>query len=221
MLGSIDIHVAETRTDLDSHANQCAIGSNALVIHDVDCPINVTGYDPNGPVNSNLHTVSAALVYDDALTVESVILVVHQAIYIPDLNHNLLLTMQLRLNDMIVNNFPCFLTDRPTTLTHTLVIPTDNFDDPYVIPVSLHGVASSFPTQKPTVQEYELLPHLILTSEEPAYDPHNAWMAQHEDALAKAVSLFLRGRRIKEPPVGYEPMTSSPQIRISYQLSPR
>jgi hypothetical protein len=116
-----------------------------------------------------------------------VILVVHQAIYIPGLNHNLLSTMQLRLNDVIVNDVPRFLTDRPTPLTHTLVIPTDHFDDPYVIPMSLHGVASSFPTRKPTVQEYESLPHLILTSEEPAYDPHDASMAQHEDALAKAV----------------------------------
>jgi hypothetical protein len=89
------------------------IGSNALVIHDFDRPINVTGYDPNGPVKRNLRTVSAALVYDDALTGKSVILVVHQAIYIPDLNHNLLSTMQLRLNDVTVNDVPRFLTDKP------------------------------------------------------------------------------------------------------------
>ena len=96
--------------------------------------------------------------------------------------------MQLRLNDVTVNDVPRFLlTDKPTPLTHTLVIPTDDFDDPYVIPMTLHGVASSFPTRKPIVEEYESLPHLVLTSEEPAYDPHDASMAQHEDALAKAV----------------------------------
>lgn len=138
-------------------------------------------------MNSNLRTVSAALAYDDALTGESVILVVHQAIHIPDLSHNLLSTMQLRLNDVIVNDVPRFLTDKPTQLTHTLVIPTDNFDDPYVIPMSLHGVASSFPTRKPTIEEYESLPHLVLTSEEPAYDPHDPALARHEEALAKAV----------------------------------
>jgi hypothetical protein len=119
--------VVETRTDLDSHADQCAIGSNSLVIHDFDRPINVTGFDPNGPVHNNLRTVSAAIAYDDALTGESVILVVHQAIYIPNLDHNLLSTMQLRLNDVIVNDVPRFLTDKPTPLTHTLVIPTDDF----------------------------------------------------------------------------------------------
>ena len=134
----------------------------------------------------NLRTVSA-LAYDDALTGESVILVVHQAIHIPDLSNNLLLTMQLRLNDVMVNDAPRFLTDKPTQLTYTLVIPTDNFDNPYVIPMSLHGVASSFPTRKPTVEEYKSLPHLVLTSVEPANNPHNTSMARHEDALAKAV----------------------------------
>jgi hypothetical protein len=137
-----------------------------------------------GPVNSNLCTVSAALAYDDALTGESVILVVHQAIYIPDLSHNLLSTMQLLLNDVAANNVPRFLTDKPTQLTHTLVIPTVDFDDQYAIPMSLHGEASSFLMRKPTVEEYESLSHLVHTGEEPAYDPHDTSMAKHEDALA-------------------------------------
>jgi hypothetical protein len=95
--------------------------------------------------------------------------------------------MQLRLNDVTVNNVPRFLTDKPKSLTHTLVIPTDDFDDQYVILMSLDGVASLFPTRKPTVEKFESLPHLVLKSEEPAYDPHDDSMARHEEALAKAV----------------------------------
>jgi hypothetical protein len=95
--------------------------------------------------------------------------------------------MQLRLNDVTVNDVPRFLTDKPTLLTHAHVIPTDDFDDPYVIPMSLHGVSSTFPTRKPTVEEYETLPHLVLTDEEPRYDPHDPALAWHEEALAKAV----------------------------------
>jgi len=104
---------------------------------------------------------------------------------IPDLAHNFLSTMQLRLNDVTVNDAPRFLTDDPTPLTHSLVIPTDECDKPYVIPMTLHGVASSFPTRKPTVTEYESLPHVILTSEEHVYNPHDTSMAEHENALAK------------------------------------
>jgi hypothetical protein len=179
-LGAIDVSVTESRTDPDFHADQCAIGSNLLVIHDFDRPINVTGYDPNGPVNSNLHRVSAALAYEDALTGESVIWSsIKLFSSVPDLSPNLLLTMQLRLNDVTVNDVPRFLTDTPTPLKHTRVILTDDFDNPYVIPMSLHGVASSFPTRQSTVEEYESLPHLVLTSEEPAYNPHNDSMARH------------------------------------------
>jgi hypothetical protein len=86
-----------------------------------------------------------------------------------------------------VNDVPRFLTDKPTPLTHALVIPTDDFDDPYVIPMSLHGVSLTFPTRRPTVEEYETLPHLVLTSEEPRYDPHEPALAWHEETLAKAV----------------------------------
>lgn len=161
VLCSVDVSVSESRTDLDSHADQCAVGRNALFVHDYERPINVSGYNPSGPVASNLRTVSAALAYDDAMSGQTVILIVNQAIYIPDLNHNLLGTMQLCLNDVKVNDVPRFLTDRPDQHTHSLVIPTA--DDPYVIPLTLKGVASSFPTRKPTEDEYETLPHLHLT----------------------------------------------------------
>jgi hypothetical protein len=198
ILGLIDTRVVKTRTNLDSHADQCAIDSNALVFHDFDRPINFTVYDPKGPVHSNLRTVSAALAYDNGLTGESVISVVHKAILILDLDHNLLSKIQLRLNDVTVNNVPRFLTEKPTLLTHSLIIPTDNIENPYVIPMTLYyGMASLFPTRKPTVEEFESLPQIILTSKELAYDPRDTSKVQHEDALAKAV--LETGDRISAP----------------------
>ena len=157
-------------------------------MHDYDRPINVSGYNPKGPVARDLRTVSAALAYDDAVSGQSVILIVNQAIFIPDLPHNLLSTMQLRLNDVKVNDVPRFLTDRPTEHTHSLVIPIEQSDLPYVIPLTIIGVASSFPTRKPTRDEYDRLPHIVLTSEAPDYDPHDPMYADQEDALLKYVS---------------------------------
>ena len=78
----MDVSVSESRINLDSLADQCAVGRNALLVHDYERPINVMGYDPTGPVFSNLHTVSAALAYDDATTGQTVILIVNRAIYI-------------------------------------------------------------------------------------------------------------------------------------------
>ena len=64
--------------------------------------------------------------------------------------------------------------------------------------MTLNGVASSFPTRKPTIEEYESKPHLLLTSEDPPYDPHDATLADHENALAKAI--LETGDRIGAPP---------------------
>ena len=83
------------RTNLDTHADQCVVGSNCLVTHDYEQPISIQDYDPNGSTTDSLQTVSAALAYDSPDTGETLILVVHQAIYLPYLPHNLLSPMQL------------------------------------------------------------------------------------------------------------------------------
>ncbi|KAI2506535.1 Reverse transcriptase (RNA-dependent DNA polymerase) [Fragilaria crotonensis] len=145
-----------------------------------------------------MRTVTAALAYDDPLTGETTILLVHQAIYIPELEHNLLSTMQVRLNDVIISETPRFLAEQITDLTHTIAIPTEDPDTPYVIPLTLHGVTSSFPTRKPTPEEYESLPHFCLTSDEPEYDPHDTSFADQELALTKLV--LDTGDRIGAPP---------------------
>ena len=61
-LGLFDVSVmGESRTNLDSHADQCAVGHNSFLIHNYDRPINVSGFDPSGPIAKDLRTVSAAL----------------------------------------------------------------------------------------------------------------------------------------------------------------
>ena len=169
---SLDVVVGETHTDLDSHADQCTVGSNTLIVHDYERRINVTGYDPTGPV------------VNDLVTGETVDLIVHQAIYKPELQHNLLSAMQVRLNDVIVNETPRFLTN---DITDSIVIPMDNNDKPYVIPLELQGVVSLFATRKPMLTEYESLLHISLTSDDLIYNPSDPSCSTQEQALVQAV----------------------------------
>jgi hypothetical protein len=156
-LAALQDHGEGLRLELDSHADTCVIGKDSLVIHDFDRPVNVTGYEPNQPVAKALQTVSAALAYDNPVNGEVIILVVHQAIHIPHLSHNLLSPFQMRLSDVTANDAPRFLTDNPTEITHTLSVPgVFGTGDEYVIPLDLFGVSSGFPTRKPTGQEYKL-----------------------------------------------------------------
>ena len=108
------------------HVDQCVAGLNVLVVNDFNRPVAVQGFNPNGPKIDNLCTVSAAMAYNLPDTGETVILLVHQAMHIPHLPHNLISPMQLRLNDILVNNKPKFLTENLTAEDHAIIVTGDN-----------------------------------------------------------------------------------------------
>jgi hypothetical protein len=49
------------RSDRDSHANASMVGMEVITFQDFECPVNVSGYDPKGPVAMALKTVSAVM----------------------------------------------------------------------------------------------------------------------------------------------------------------
>jgi hypothetical protein len=71
-------------------------------------PVNVSGYDRKVPVAVALKTVSAGMANVVPGSGKVVILTVHQAINLPHLLHNLLNSMQMRLNDVVVNEMSKF-----------------------------------------------------------------------------------------------------------------
>jgi hypothetical protein len=102
---------------------------------------------------------------------KTVLLIVHQSIMSPTLNHNLLSTMQMRLHDGIVNETPKFQSLNATKLSHSISVRGDNVDDVLIIQLELHGLVSCFPTFKPTQLEFETCDRYELTYESPEYDP--------------------------------------------------
>jgi hypothetical protein len=80
MVGNIGMMLIETSTDLDSHANQCVLGNNTLVVYNYKKPVNIIGYDPNGLVSKKLHMIMGALSYDCPNTGETFILIVNHTI---------------------------------------------------------------------------------------------------------------------------------------------
>jgi hypothetical protein len=92
-------------------------------------------------------------------------LTIHQAILIPKMKMNLLGVMQMRDNDIRVNDEPKHMVENPTEDHHCIVISKLEDDiEPLCIPLSIHRVTSYFPTRKPSRQEYENSePHLRLT----------------------------------------------------------
>jgi hypothetical protein len=100
-LGSVGRVEEVNRSDLDSHADFCVCGKEVLVFNDFDREVTVTGWDPEGETQS-LRIVSASMGYTIPESGQTVLLIAHQSIFSPSLNHNLLSTMQMRLHDDIV-----------------------------------------------------------------------------------------------------------------------
>jgi hypothetical protein len=107
-LGSLLQSGPACRSDLNSHVNASVVGMEVITFQDFKRHVNVSGYDPKGPVDMALKTVSVGMAYDVPGSGRVVIIIVHQAIDLPHLPHNLLNPMQMRLNDVVVNETPKF-----------------------------------------------------------------------------------------------------------------
>jgi hypothetical protein len=156
----------ETTLELDSHADTCVLGRDALIILDHQRPVTVVGYDESLGTKTYA-TVSGVVAYDDPQTGRTLHLIIHQAIHIPHLDHHLLCPMQCRVNDVIVNDLQKFLASEPTDQTHALTIKDpDNPLQPVILPLMLRGVTSLLYVRPVTINEFNSLDHprLHLTS---------------------------------------------------------
>jgi hypothetical protein len=141
------------RSDIDPHADCCVCRKEVLGLNDFDRKLTVTGWYPEVETQS-LRIVSAALGYTIRESGKTVLLIVHQIILRPTLNHNFISTMKLRLHDVVVNRTPKFQSLNLTNLSHSIRVRGENVDDVLFITLDLHGVVSCFPTSKPSQQEF-------------------------------------------------------------------
>jgi hypothetical protein len=154
-----------------------------IIFQDFERPVNVSGYDPKGPVVMALKTVSSGMAYDVLGSGRVVILAVHQAINLPHLPYNPLNPMQRRLNDVVVNETPKFQCANPTNLSHTITVNGENINDELIIPFDLRGVVSCFTTRNPTQESFDTCDQYELTYEIPVYDPSGSSYAEQEAAM--------------------------------------
>ena len=110
------------------------------------------------------------------------IIVVHQAIHVPTMDCNLVCRMQVRINDVKLDDKPEFLTEDPTDESHAISC-EDNTGTIINITLLLKGATSYFPTRKPTKHECEKCPRIELTNLTPEWDPHSATFQEQNEAL--------------------------------------
>ena len=185
LVSSLSNKSKETSLELDSHADTCCVGKHAYVFRDYDRPVSVYGYDTSLG-SKEYRTVSAAVGYTHPVTGTIYHLVVHQAIEIPHLNHHLLCPMQCRVNEVVINDCPKFLSQTPDADTHAIVAQDpENVIDQITLPLSLQGVTSYLPVHTPTKEEWEThrYPRIDLTSDTLTWDPSCTRYEEQEEAM--------------------------------------
>ena len=104
-VASVVYNDKDTTLELDSHADTSVLGGGALVVADFNEPVNVQGYDPLLGTKT-YRTITGAVGYFDPVSGSVYHLVIHQAIYIPGLDHHLLSPMQCLVADLEINYCP-------------------------------------------------------------------------------------------------------------------
>ena len=97
MLSYLTSNDIDTSLELDSHADTCVIGKYCLILNDYERPVTVYGYYRALGAQS-FRTLSAILGYIDPKSGQTYLLVIHQAIKIPHLEHSLICPTQFRMN---------------------------------------------------------------------------------------------------------------------------
>ena len=183
----------KVRVELDSHADTSVVGNNVLVLREHTRHVNVTGFDPTVP-HRKCKVVDCAVRYVSHEDGTYKLLVINQAILVPELEHCLLCPMQCRVNGVEINECPRFLASDPTDSTHSIIV--HDPEDPahtLLIPLRLDGVISHFECETPSMEEVQgdQYPCYELTASGPEWDPSDPSFGSQEDSW-----LDYRGRSI-------------------------
>ena len=90
--------------------------------------------------------------------------------------------MQCQMNGVEVNKTPKFLLKRPTDSSHAIFVDDPDGETPMIVTISINGVASYFPCQKPTHSKFEDgdVLRIDFTAEAPDWDLSDRNFAERE-----------------------------------------
>jgi hypothetical protein len=150
------------QVEMDSHADTCVLGKNFIIFSSTGRECDVYPYTDSYDGIKGVQIVSGATSWTCQQTGETFILVVHEALWMPDsMAHSLVNPNQLRA-------FGSTVQDNPFGGAMSLVDP----EEVVTIPMKLDGTNVGFKTRTPTQDELDDCQHIHLSSQH-EWDPSN------------------------------------------------
>ena len=94
---------SSSRTELNYHADSSVFGKNAMILYKTEMTVNVSSLSDNFGMMPEVPVVHAAVSYDYPITGNSTILIISNALYSREMEHNLLTLIMMRLNGLLVD----------------------------------------------------------------------------------------------------------------------
>ena len=144
-----DIYDKISATELDSHADSPVVGKYARIIEHTDKEVNVSGFSKSLGKPLMVPVVNAAIIYDCEITGNSYVMVICNALYVKDMEVNLIPPIMMRLAGIQIDECPKFLAEQPSIENHSAYFPEADVRIPFL----LEGIISYIPTRIPTLAE--------------------------------------------------------------------
>ena len=169
-----------SRTELDSHANMVVLGRHSLVVANTGKTAQVSPFTPDYKSMENVPIVDGAIAYDCPYSGESYVLLCHNALHAPSMEHNLIPPFIMREAGMVVNDTPKIHAESPTEEHHSIFFKDENLR----IPLALHGVFLYFSSRHPSIHDMANdVEVLHLTPNVLTWNPHSEAYATCEDNM--------------------------------------
>ena len=183
------------RAELNSHADTCSFGDNALVVSQTGDTVAVSGFTGEAGVLTEVPVATIAIAFDCPNSGHTFVLYFHQALHIRGMKTHLLSPFQMRHNNVVINEVPLQhlpKEDRQPD-SHSIVVDEEESHPKLVIQLDLDGVMSGALFRVPTWEEVNdhsqhNIFHVDMTSTLP-WEPHSRGYNYQEGKLRSEVML--------------------------------
>jgi hypothetical protein len=170
--------------ELDLHADKSVAGPNCTVLEYTNQSVNVSGFSHEYKSIRDVPIVTAATAIDNPKKGVTTILIIGQALYLPDkVTFTLLCPNQIRSNGLIVDDVPIHLAPCNYPLRHAIYIQDD---ETIQVPLQLKECISYFESRTPTQEEGETCQWVYLTDGH-HWEPHSDFFQEAENNAIKCI----------------------------------
>lgn len=169
----------DPRTELDSHANMVVLGSNCFVFEWSGRTCTVKPFTDSLGTVQHVPIVDAAIAYDCPYSHRTYILMIRNALYIPNLVNNLIPPFIMREGGVIVNEKAKIHCDDPTTDDHCIRFRNNDL----CIPLKLTGTFSFFHSRRPIDSELMSCDKIFVTPDSSEWNPYCESFSLNEESM--------------------------------------